>query len=1010
MDISSREKPSLRKKISKLVLKRSNTEPNSLDLGRAPISSPIPSPITYPPASVRSRPRTPNRSQTRYDTPYHLFPQLPGQPAKSRVVDQENRRPEPSRSRSKTEVPKPKPNMSVDFLKPRVQTGPRLRQAQDAKNMQQLVEEKCTSKGINPPNYEFLELIGKGNYGRVYKSKNRTTQELVAVKIIEVDKQDYQAGVDFRDDTIKEFIRETSILQSLKDNRAKNVNIIHDAFAVDTQLWIVSEYCPGGSLSTLIKASPRKNNGVPCLEEGFIVPIAREVAIALKAVHEAGVIHRDIKCANILVTEDGRIQLCDFGVSGFLENEVSKRTTIIGTPHWMAPELVPYLGVDDEKVRVQYGIEIDIWAFGCAVFEMATGFPPNHRTRVPDLRLIRESPRLEGDLHTDPLKDFVSFVLELHPDKRPSASLIIDHPYVKDTEDRFPTESIRILIERFARWEESGNQRESLFNPYGAAAPGEMPVEDPATEAWNFSTSIEFEKRMSMGLDPFGGQDSEDIPEWQKAYEKVRIARGENAMKRIFDINDKPYSFGDQGPSDLPFRNLENGAGAARDRTTLIDLDMAEFGEEINLDLDNVPTIRARRNFTQTLYDDDDDGNYDPSRTSKRFGEDNANRRTQDWTFPSMAAAPAAASRNSRVPDNRRTLDWSFDSAQQEATSRRSYANVPEPVAEEFERPSLMHAKTMPANAFGHSSEASSPDRGSLIDLDSALSINIPEISRPTTADSTAESAMSGMTSGDPFDLEDLEDQLSLAASNRGSLHMKSQSEPTAAFQSGTKGHKATDPHGASADQAIASAAAAALAAHNRSSSTTRSELDRSSNGTQYASPAKRQRWPALADSGVAVSDPAIQAPWTDPFSAAQAADEAEQLREERRGWERKLGHRRRVQTSTSSRMGGSSSQGSSIGNEAGGATLRPALGSRQVTVVPIPRGGADSAALRPPREPSKALLLPNADMQLREEELSMMYEELGYQAETMLAMLMGMLPDDDGSEGGSVDMGRAAS
>jgi serine/threonine protein kinase len=125
-------------------------------------------------------------------------------------------------------------------------------------------------------------------------SKNRKTQELCAVKIIEVDATDYMADNSSRDDTIKEFVRETSILQSLKDNKVKNVNVIYDAFSVDSWLWIVTEYCPGGSLATLMKANNRPQ--FPGLEEQFIIAIAREVAVALKYIHEAGVIHRDIKC------------------------------------------------------------------------------------------------------------------------------------------------------------------------------------------------------------------------------------------------------------------------------------------------------------------------------------------------------------------------------------------------------------------------------------------------------------------------------------------------------------------------------------------------------------------------------------------------------------------------------------------------------------------------------------------------------------------------------------------
>lgn len=868
------------------------------------------------------------------------------------------------RQRSYTDFNK----MSND-LKPRMPTGPRLRQAQDAKNMQQSIAERCRKKGIDPPDYEFLELIGKGNYGRVYKSRRRDDQHICAVKIIEVDKQDYKAETNFRDDTINEFIRETSILRSLKDNNAKNVNVIYDAFAVDTQLWIVSEYCPGGSLSTLIKASPKRSNGVGCLEEPFIIPIAREVAVALKYVHEAGVIHRDIKCANILVTEDGRIQLCDFGVSGFLEHGASKRTTIIGTPHWMAPELVPYLGSNTESV--QYGTEIDCWAYGCAVFEMATGFPPNHRIRVPDLRLRRDAPRLVGNDFSEELKDFVAFCLQELPDDRPTAARIIDHQYIKDTNENYPTNRIRNLIERFAVWEESGNQRESLFNPFGAQGPDEDLEEDVANQEWNFSTSIEFQKRMSMGLDPFGRSKNDNAQEellpWQKHLEERRIQRGEDAMKGIFNTAAKPYKFGDADGyddddmriSDLPFRNLENGP--VRDRTTMIDLDFAEFDEGPTLDLDNVPTIRARR--LNHHYDDEDEDCYDSNRISKRFNENqNPNRATMEWTFPSSTAP---------VANPRRTMEWSFNSAQQEATVRKSTMMTdiqqsdldiasPSPG-----RPALKHANTMPADPFGASRElsilSSSPDRHSLIDLDSALSIDIPEISRPPTANSIADSAVTDMTSGDPFDLET---ELPTIQNNRGSFHMKSQSEPTAAFQM-------SKPVRAVNDLKIGEVAGP----HNRSSSMNRSEVGQS--------PLKR-RWQGQSSESIDAGHP----PTWDPF----AESEETVTREPQPHWSKARSHHRRMQSSLSSNYTASSSQGS-IGENS--STLRPSVRSMATFDHNI--------RLKLPRPPNLRVLLPQAAPHDVEEELSITFEELGHQADTMISLLNRLILEEEGNDLSSI-------
>ncbi|QDS68266.1 hypothetical protein FKW77_010630 [Venturia effusa] len=739
-------------------------------------------------------------------------------------------------------------------LNPRI-AGTRERQIQDAKNMQKIVEDRLTKKGLTPPAYEFLELIGKGAYGRVYKSKQRETQKVCAVKIIEVDVQDYKADVDAKDDTIKEFIRETSILQSLKDNRAQNVNTIFEAFSVDTQLWIVTEYCPGGSLTTLMKATPQ-----PGLAEKYIIPIAREVAVALKYVHEAGVIHRDIKCANILVTEDGRIQLCDFGISGVLENEVSKRSTIVGTPHWMAPELVSYLGSEDSNVH--YGTEIDCWAFGCAVYEMATGNPPNARVRADMLGMaLTEPPRLDENKYSPELRAFAAFCLDLTPSRRPSADKIMNHEFVANTSELYPTNDIRKLVENYVLWEQSGGQRASLFNPMGAPGPEELEPQEGPDEEWNFSTTLDFDRRISMRLENIPGFGSsspaEEPTRFDALVKEIHEKRGETALGRIFDQSAKPYTYGpDRGPersernrdSDLPLRSYSDASSG--DRTTMIDLDeaMPTFEDLIpNLTLVDPPTLKARQKKFQANNESDDTMYQTSKRDTKDWtmsldpepidldaassSDAYRNRDTMQWTFPTaeeliISPSQEQTVRASKAADRstmqwtfpkledpaispgqeqtvraskavdfkddahiRKTQEWKFPSPEEMRAAISNSSHTPSFTASdssfmEPHRPGLKHAKTMPIGSFGDSydfpSGVSSPDRGSMIDLDDALQVAIPELRRPSASHSATGSAVTDMTSRDPFDLEE---QLQLSKENgRMSQHIKSQSEPTAGF------------------------------------------------------------------------------------------------------------------------------------------------------------------------------------------------------------------------------------
>ncbi|KAJ2982741.1 hypothetical protein NQ176_g1192 [Zarea fungicola] len=304
---------------------------------------------------------------------------------------------------------------------------------EDAKKMQKAVIESCKKTGKEIPQYQLSELIGKGSFGRVYKAKALATGRLVAIKIIDIEEGDTVNPK--LADTYSDLLKEINALQRLSDSGAKNVNTVIEALPVGQSMWMVTEYCAGGSVATLMR--PTAPGG---LQEKWIIPIVREVAEAIHWVHSQGIIHRDLKCANVLITEVGDVQLCDFGVAGVIETKFDKRTTFIGTPHWMAPELF--------EERASYGTEVDIWAFGSMIYEIASGLPPNVSFGMDfsklGTHLKQHSPRLEGDYSTG-LKDLVAYCLQHDTSKRPTIEQIQRHRYIFKTEEQYPTSGLAHL-------------------------------------------------------------------------------------------------------------------------------------------------------------------------------------------------------------------------------------------------------------------------------------------------------------------------------------------------------------------------------------------------------------------------------------------------------------------------------------------------------------------------------------------------------------------------------------
>lgn len=238
------------------------------------------------------------------------------------------------------------------------------------------------------------------------------------------------------------------------------------------------DYCSGGSVRSLLKAGK--------IEEKYSAVIMREMLIALQYIHREGIIHRDIKAANVLVTKEGKIQLCDFGVAAQLSTSQYKRMSMIGTPYWMAPEVI--------QEGTGYDQKADVWSLGITLYEIVTGSPPFADQDVKRaVHLIpRSKPaRLEGNQYSAALKEFVAKCLDEQPEERATAEELSKTRFIKNTKN-IPTTIIRELVLRYRKWREMNkNVRDSFMAPNHGGADFVSDDEDDGTDGdyWDFDDS-----------------------------------------------------------------------------------------------------------------------------------------------------------------------------------------------------------------------------------------------------------------------------------------------------------------------------------------------------------------------------------------------------------------------------------------------------------------------------------------------------------------------------------------
>lgn len=433
--------------------------------------------------------------------------------------------------------------------------------------------------------------------------------------------------------------------------------------------------------------------------------------------------------ANILVTEQGDVKLCDFGVAGTIESSLQKRSTFTGTPHWMAPELFGN--------NRSYGKEVDIWAFGAMIHEIATGLPPNVQSGISYLNLgahLRSNtPTLEGNNFSTELRNLAACCLEIRPEQRPPVKDILQHPYLYNSELVYPTSSLSELVKAYNIWERQGNGRQSLIT--GGASPSQG--QKGASQEWNFTAttttsdkslpsknleqSLPKPKNVNLKITippisgslkhmPFPAQSQNELHSHslsavqsplEQAFDPTITSNYEENSQRYYSPSPPSPVFG----SAIPLQETQTSS-----QGSLIDLGDFDAGDMlvpsleglgINLNLDQQSMLASERDTDNTVPTD---RQITQSTISRKENKSDRYRSTNDWRQPTAEEQSELASPG-------------------DSTDEEIFHLLPTPESPSGDRPALKHYPTDPTSMQPRGENAWLSNRESLIDLDLAVQV-----------------------------------------------------------------------------------------------------------------------------------------------------------------------------------------------------------------------------------------------------------------------------------------------